>query len=99
MDGRRLPYVWDYDIDEATFRDLLAGRLTLGRLNRDWAAVRLLEYAPYREIVRVLGFQALVEGWPRWRTRIRAQDRKRGFDFLVEWLPEHHPELLHGTSK
>jgi hypothetical protein len=72
MDGRRLSYVWDYDIDEATFRDLLAGRLTLGRLNRDWAAVRLLEYAPYREIVRVLGFQALVEGWPRWRTRIRA---------------------------
>ena len=99
MDGRRLPYVWDYDIDEATFRDLLAGRLTLGRLNRDWAAVRLLEYAPYREIVRVLGFQALVEGWPSWRTRIRAQDRKRGFDFLVEWLPEHHPELLRGTSK
>lgn len=99
MDGRRLPYVWDYDIDEATFSDLLAGRLTLGRLNRDWAAVRLLEYAPYREIVRVLGFQALVEGWPRWRARIRAQDRKRGFDFLVEWLPEHHPELLSGTSK
>ena len=94
MDGRRLPYVWDYDIDEAMFRDLLAGRLTLGRLNRDWAAVRLLEYAPYREIVRVLGFKALVEGWPRWRARIRAQDRKRGFDFLVEWLPVHHPELL-----
>jgi len=99
MDGRRLPYVWDYDIDETMFRDLLAGRLTLGRLNRDWAAVRLLEYAPYREVVSVLGFQALVEGWPRWRTRIRAQDRQRGFDFLVEWLPVHHPELLDGTFK
>ena len=63
----RLPYVWDYDIDAAQFADLLAGRLTLGRLNRDWAAVRLLEYAPYPEIVRVLGYRALLEGWPRWR--------------------------------
>ncbi|MDA0245295.1 MAG: hypothetical protein OT477_17910 [Chloroflexi bacterium] len=42
----RLPYVWDYDIDEATFHAILAGEVTLGRLNRDWAAVRLLEYAP-----------------------------------------------------
>jgi len=90
----RLPYVWDYDIDAAQFADILAGRMTYGRLNRDWAAVRLLEYAPYPEIVRVLGYRALLEGWPRWRQRIRSQSRKRGFDFLASWLPEHHPELL-----
>jgi hypothetical protein len=94
MRDQRLPYVWDYDIDEAQFREMLAGRLTIGRLDRDWAATRLLEYAPYAEIVRLLGFRALVQGWPRWRRRIRSQTRKRGFDFLVEWLPKHHPELL-----
>jgi hypothetical protein len=93
-----LPYVWDYDIDEAAFREMLAGRLTIGRLDRDWAAVRLLEYAPYREIIRMLGFRALVQGWPRWRRRIRAEDRRRGFDFLTEWLPQHHPELLGETD-
>jgi hypothetical protein len=92
--SRRSPYVWDYDIDEAQFLDILAGRLTIGRLDRDWAAVRLLEYAPYPEIVRLLGFRALVDGWPKWRRRIRSQSRKRGFDFLAEWLPNHHPELL-----
>jgi hypothetical protein len=92
--SRRSSYVWDYDIDEAQFLDILAGRLTIGRLDRDWAAVRLLEYAPYPEIVRLLGFRALVDGWPKWRRRIRSQSRKRGFDFLAEWLPNHHPELL-----
>jgi hypothetical protein len=92
--SRRSPYVWDYDIDEAQFLDILAGRLTIGRLDRDWAAVRLLEYAPYPEIVRLLGFRALVDGWPKWRRRIRSQSRKRGLDFLAEWLPNHHPELL-----
>ena len=90
----RLPYVWDYDLDAASFQAILEGRETFGRLDRDWAAVRLLEHAPYSEIRRRLSFRDLIAGWPRWRPRIRAESRKRGFDFLVEWLPGAHPELL-----
>jgi hypothetical protein len=95
MSLARLPYLWDYDIDETTFEEILAGRKTLGRLDRDWAAVRLLEYAPYKEIVQRLGYRSLVEDWPRWRPRIRSEGRRRGFDFLASWLPEKHPELLY----
>jgi bifunctional DNA-binding transcriptional regulator/antitoxin component of YhaV-PrlF toxin-antitoxin module len=95
----RPAYLWDYDLDEADFQALLHGQKTFGRLDRDWAAVRLLEYAPYREIVRRLGFPAIVEGWPRWRHRLRSEGRKRGFDFLVQWLPEHRPELLAASGK
>ena len=91
--SNRIAFVWDYDIDEAQFRALLSGELTMGRLNRDWAAIRLLEYGAYAEIVRLLGFDALVQGWPSWRNRIRSETRQRGFDFLVAWLPQHHPEL------
>ncbi|MCK6629394.1 MAG: hypothetical protein L6R45_29985 [Anaerolineae bacterium] len=94
MASQRLPYIWDYDLDEDQFTEMLAGRLTIGRLDRDWAAVRLLEYASYADIVRLLGFRSLIRGWPKWRERIRSQSRRRGFDFLVEWLPEHHPELI-----
>ena len=90
----RPTYVWDYNISQADFDQLLSGQLTIGRLDRNWAAVRLLEYAPYREIVDRLGFRALIDGWPSWRHRIRSQSRQRGFDFLVEWLPQHRPELL-----
>jgi hypothetical protein len=90
----RLPYVWDYDLDEDQFRRLLSGEATIGRLDRTWAAVRLLEYAPYREIVRLLGFREVVRGWPEWRGHIRSESRKRGLDFLAAWLPEHHPELV-----
>ena len=94
MTRARLPYVWDYDIDEETFRQLLAGARTLGRLDQEWAAVRLLEYAPYREIVRLLGFRSLVANWPRWRRRVRSTHRRRGLDFLVAWLPQQHPDLV-----
>ena len=90
---RRLPYVWDYDLDEGRFRAILAGRETLGDLDRDWAAVRLLDYAPYTEIRRLLSFRELIAGWPSWRARIRSESRRRGFDFLVEWLPQNRPDL------
>ncbi len=90
----RLSYVWDYDLDAAQFGEILAGRLKLGRLDRNWAAARLLEYAPYAEIVRTLGLRELVLGWPAWRARIRSASRRRGFDFLASYIPRNHAELL-----
>jgi hypothetical protein len=33
-----LPYVWDYDLDENQFQEILAGRRVFGRLDQDWAA-------------------------------------------------------------
>jgi len=90
----RLPFVWDYDMTEAQFRAILLGESRAGKLDRDWAAVRLLEYAPYQDIIRWLGYRGLIEGWPCWRGRIRSVSRRRGLDFVVEWLPKHHPESL-----
>ena len=87
-------YLWDYDLSQNDFQAILSGERTIGRLGQDWAALRLLEYAPYPEIIRLLGYRRLIEGWPRWRERVRSESRKRGFDFLVAWLPEHHPERL-----
>jgi hypothetical protein len=92
--ARRLPWVWDYEIDEEQFRSMLGGERTMGRLDQRWAAVRLIEYASYADIVRLLGFRLLIEGWPRWRSHVRSVSRRRGIDFLVDWLPKHHPELL-----
>jgi hypothetical protein len=92
--GSQPTYLWDYDLDESRFRAILEGRDVIGRLDRDWAAVRLLDYAPYREIRRLLSFRALVLGWPTWRERVRSERRRRAFDFLVDWLPREHPELL-----
>lgn len=89
------PYLWDYEISEGEFRALLDGRATLGRLDQDWAAIRLIEYASYQEIIRLLGFNRLVDGWPRWRKHIRSVSRKRGLDFLTNYLSTQHPEMLH----
>lgn len=92
---QRLPYLWDYDISEEEFRSLLDGRTTFGKLDQDWAACRLIEYASYREIIRLLGFSRLIAGWPLWRRHIRSVSRKRGLDFLAVYIPERYPEILH----
>ena len=89
-----VPYLWDYDFDEAQFRAVLEGKTTIGRLESDWAAIRLLDYASYPDIVHLLGFRRLVEGWPRWREHVRSQNRRRSFDFLTVWLPVHYPDLV-----
>jgi hypothetical protein len=87
-------YVWDYNLSQEEFDDILAGRAERGHLNRDWATVRIIEWAGYEEMIRLIGFAALYREWPRWRGRLRSEQQRRSIDFLIEWLPKHHPELL-----
>ena len=42
MTGHRPSYLWDYEISEQEFKEILAGERVIGRLDQDWAALRLL---------------------------------------------------------
>lgn len=90
----RYPWVWDYALTRREFDEILAGRNVDGPLDRDWAAVRVIEYASYPEMILRLGVGGLVAGWPRWRNRIRAIDQRRALDFVVRLISTRHPELL-----
>lgn len=94
MNHQRARYGGDYDLTQEQFDVMLAGHYVDGHLDHDWAAVRLIEGAPYREMIQRLGYKALVDNWPRWRSRLRSAQQTRSIDFLVEWLPKHSPELL-----
>ncbi len=59
------PHVWDYGLDEAQFKEILAVNKVVGRFDQDWAARRLIEYAPYKDIVHQIGYARLVKYWPR----------------------------------
>lgn len=83
-------FLWDYNITDAQFKEILSGKLTIGRLDQDWAASRLLEYGSYDEIKSELGLSQLIKGWPKWRTAIKSTRRQRAFDWFVTWVPEHH---------
>lgn len=92
MDVRAL--VWDYDLSPEEFLRILRGEITHGRLDADWAAHRVLEYAPYTDLVELIGYANIVKHWPRWRVTVRSESRRRGLDFLVAWLPSHRHDLM-----
>lgn len=91
----RYPWVWDYDLTRQEFDDVLAGNLVKwGHLDRDWAAVRLIEYAGYREMINRIGYGDFAREWPRWRPRVRGERFRATLDFLADWIRTQHPELM-----
>lgn len=89
-------WIWDYNIDERTFIDILNHKMHIGNLDYLWATQRLLEYARYQDVIKFLDFSKFVKRWPLVRNRIRSNSRRRGYDFLLKWLTEMHPEKFNG---
>jgi hypothetical protein len=87
-------YVWDYPLTGEQFEAILRGDLHHERFSQAWAAVRVLEYAPYAEIRRLIGFPLLIAKWADWRSGVRSRQRREALDFLIVWLPANHPELF-----
>lgn len=82
MEPTKAKFVWDYDISQEEFDDILAGRCKRGSLDRDWAAVRVIEWAPYEEMIKLIGFPQLVKEWPRWRSRCGLSNNGAA---LISW--------------
>jgi hypothetical protein len=76
-------------MDDATFESILRGRESHWPHDKQWALLRLIEYAPYREIRRLLPQEQFLEEWPALAARVRSRTRRLGMDFLYRWLREH----------
>ena len=84
--NERYAWLWDVEMDAKTFERCLQGEQALGRFDPDWALLRLLEYAPYREIRRLLPVRRFIRRWPDLAPRMRSAARRGGTDFLRTWL-------------
>jgi hypothetical protein len=84
----RYPWLWDVDMGNGVFEALLAGRTVLPQFDASWALLRLVEYAPYAEIKRLLPRDAFLRLWPEIAPRVRSVTRKAGMDFVFGWLTE-----------
>jgi hypothetical protein len=82
----RYPWLWDVDMDNAAFEAVLRGQSTVSGLGADWAMLRLIEYAPYREIRRLLPLDSFLRRWPALMPRVRSDTRRDGMDFLARRL-------------
>ena len=87
----RYPWLWDVDMDNAAFDAVLRGQTTVSGLGADWAMLRLIEYAPYGEIRRLLPRDAFLRRWPALMPKVRSVSRRDGMDFLARWMRREEP--------
>jgi hypothetical protein len=87
----RFPWLWDTNMDNATFEAILSGQASRPPHDSRWAMLRLIEYAPYPEIRRLLPRERFLRDWPELAPRVRSRARREGMDFLYSWLREKMP--------
>lgn len=85
MEGR-FAWLWDAEMDNAEFEAVLRGEAGSPPHDSRWALLRLIEYAPYADIRRLLPRDRFLEVWPELASRVRSRSRREGMDFLYQWF-------------
>jgi hypothetical protein len=75
-------WLWDVAMSNEEFDAILAGQITRGAFDTNWALVRLIEYAPWRELKCRLPRQLFVAHWPAIRNRVRSAACREGMEFV-----------------
>lgn len=86
--GAHYPWLWDSEMDNRTFEAVLRGGTAVPPHDVRWAIVRLVEYAPFSEIKRLLPVQTFLDLWPEIAVRVRSRTRREGMEFYYHWLLE-----------
>ncbi|MGA2176489.1 MAG: hypothetical protein ABSH38_16045 [Verrucomicrobiota bacterium] len=76
-------------MDNAAFEGLLRGAASEPPRDFHWALLRLIEYAPYREIRRLLPRERFLAEWPQLAPRVRSRTRREGMEFMHQWFRQH----------
>lgn len=84
----RYPWLWDVEMDNTAFEAVLRGKEEKPPHDQCWAITRLLEYAPYSDIRRLLPDDILLQRWPEVALRLRSKARREGMAFVCQWLQE-----------
>lgn len=87
----RYAWLWDVDWDAAAFDAVLWGRADVPLERRQWALLRLIEYAPYSEIRRLLPRDFFIEQWPALASRVWSRMRREGMAFLHDRYSQISP--------
>jgi len=85
--AKKYPWLWDVPFGNERFDAALRGDGAWPYDER-WAMIRLIDYAPYRDLRRMLPKQRFVEMWPEIREKIRPREIREGMDFYYQRLKQ-----------
>ena len=90
----RYSWLWDTELDNAGFEAALRGQVREAGHDERWALTRLVEYAPFAELKRLLPRDRFLERWPEIAPRVRSETRREGMEFFYQWLRQQ--QVSHG---
>ena len=82
-DPTRYTWLWDTDMTNDRFDECLT-QSDISSYEAQWSMLRLIEYAPYRELKRLLPKKRFVEMWPQIARRIRPVSIREGMEFCYQ---------------
>ena len=83
---KKYPWLWDADMDAKAFRAVLAGKRKEKGLDWKWAMARLIDYAPYEEIRKLLPKKLFLKRWKDVAPLVRSETRREGMSYLHDTL-------------
>ena len=85
--SRKYPWLWDTDMGNDRFDEYLT-QTDLSSEKAQWAMARLIDYAPYLQLMRRLPQKRFLEIWPQISRLIRPRSIRDGMDFYFSWLKQ-----------
>lgn len=76
--------VWDYNLTQNEFEEILAGKKVLGNMNQSWAITRVLENLNYYDAMRLVSLNTLRTNWKQVQPKLFNSSIKNGYEFLLQ---------------
>jgi len=75
--------VWDYNLTQAQFEDILLGKNQLGQLDQSWAIARILENLHYYDALSLVPFATLSKNWDNVKRKLFVKGIRDGYEFVL----------------
>lgn len=75
--------VWDYNMSQSQFEDILQGKNTMGSLDQSWAIARVLENLHYYDALSLVPFASLTKNWDNVKSKIFVKGIRDGYEFVL----------------
>lgn len=75
--------VWDYNLDQKDFEEILIGRKTNGSFDYLWAVKRVLENLNYYEAMSIIPKKTFIKNWDIIKPKMFNKSIVKGYDFLL----------------
>jgi len=82
-DPTRYTWLWDTDMTNERFDECLT-QSDISSYEAQWAMLRIIEYASFFELKRLLPKKRFVEMWPNIARRVRAREDREGMEFCYQ---------------